>query len=106
MCMNFLETSANRGFMGLAPFLATKAVKSMTPEIPKLPEAPKQEPLPTVGQGSSPSPTETAAQDARKRRLQLSRAGFQSTIKTSSRGITGTGADLASAYSGKQKLGQ
>lgn len=76
--------------------------------IGKAPKAPAATPAPAPA--PIPTPTEVSpigAEDARKKRIENTRLGLQSTFKTGARGITGAGADLTSpALQGmKQKLG-
>jgi len=61
-----------------------------TPAAPAVEPAPKIDPLPTP---MSPEPTTVAAADKRKK-LAAIRAGYMSTVKTSPRGVAGTGIDL------------
>lgn len=65
-------------------------------------EAPPPAPVPTPSEVSPQS-----ASDARRRRLEQLRYGLASTIKTSARGLTGTGPNLVSEQlqNKKQKLG-
>ena len=74
---------------------------STKPQAP--PPTPAPAPVPTPEQTSP-----TAANDSRAEMLKRMRFGLVSTIKTSPRGITGTGPDLTAGgmYSGgKTKLG-
>ena len=72
------------------------------PEQPKAAAAP--DPIPTPIQPSSVEGQASA--DEKRRKLERLRRGLKSTIKTSARGLTGSGADLASqTLSGKSKLG-
>ena len=76
---------------------------------------PKQPQMPVPIQGPpppAPTPTITPAevnpldqQDARRKRLAKQRFGLASTIKTSARGVAGTGVDLSAPVTGKTALG-
>lgn len=74
---------------------------------------PKQQESPAPAPQASPLPTAVpseiapqGADEARKRRLQAQRYGMASTITTSARGLTGTGANLTNqSQSGKLKTG-
>lgn len=72
---------------------------------PQIQQAPAPSPSPTP---ISPSKIEgQVTQEERRRKLERMRSGLVSTIKTSSRGLTGEGADLITqALSGKDRLGQ
>ena len=73
---------------------------------PKAPEAPKASPPPAPA--PVPVPEEVAPQSAessRTSRLKRLRAGLASTIKTSPKGVLGTGEDLYSSMGGKTQLG-
>jgi len=53
-------------------------------------------------------PSEVSAQDqaeGRRKKLARQRAGLQSTIKTSAKGIVGSGAELSAPTTGKTTLG-
>ena len=79
-----------------------------TPDI-QMPAAPPIAPAPKIAPLPSPSPTETpSAVTAQQRREKIAnlRFGLLSTIRTSPRGITGTGANLATTGAGKKKLGE
>jgi len=73
-----------------------------TPIAPPPPPTPAPPPTPTITP-SNVSPQEQA--EGRRRKLERLRYGLSSTIKTSARGITGSGADLQSPATGKVKLG-
>ena len=79
---------------------------------PKAPDPVVVTPPPNVSQPPAPTPTVQPStvspqQQAETRRKKLARlrSGLASTIKTSARGITGSGADLSAPASGKQNLG-
>ena len=73
------------------------------PAAPTVAPAPKLSPLPSP----SPSKTESAVTSQQRRsRIASLRFGLLSTIRTSPRGITGQGADLATTGAGKKKLGE
>ena len=78
--------------------------KSSSPAIPAPPPAPAPAPVPVA---TDPHPVETA--DQRRKRVANLQQGFQSTVKTSAAGTTGSGPDLkASGVAGmytKTKLG-
>jgi len=82
-----------------------------SPKPPAQSAPPVQTPPPTLTPPPTPTPTPSevspqASNEARRKRLELQRAGFAGTIKTSSRGITGSGPNLWSAtLLGKDKLG-
>jgi hypothetical protein len=66
--------------------------------------APPPDPSPTPVQPSKVEGQVTS--EERRRKLERMRRGLQSTIKTSSRGLTGSGADLlAQTLVGRDKLG-
>jgi hypothetical protein len=70
----------------------------------------KSAPAPTPMPPPAPTPVATegggASDAARRAALQKMRMGLASTIKTSPRGLTGSGANLVGAnQSGKSKLG-
>ena len=69
-------------------------------DTPAPPPVPSPPPVPTPSDVGS----QVAGDLAKRRRDQL-RYGLQSTIKTGGRGITGYGAELSTAGSGKNKLG-
>lgn len=75
----------------------------------KAPKMDQPAPTPPPDPAPVPTPDETAPQSAeqsRRSRVNRLRAGIASTIKTSPRGVTGTGADLyPSMGGGKTKLG-
>ena len=81
----------NRGCFGGSPKV----------ETPAPPPTPAPMPTPTPSEISPQSAT-----DARKRRLDQMRFGMASTVRTTTRGLTGTGANLNDQNnSGKTKLG-
>ncbi len=72
-----------------------------SPKMPAPQPLPSPSPVPTPSE-SSPQ----ASDDARRRKLEQMRAGLASTIKTSARGIVGSGAELSkTGATGKVKLG-
>lgn len=76
----------------------------------KSPKVPEAQPIPEPAPAPSPVPSTTSSQTAeesRRKRLESTRYGLASTIKTGARGISGTGADLnsTSTIMGRDKLG-
>ena len=69
-------------------------------------------PAPTKPPDPAPTPTPSdvspqISQEERRRKLKNLRFGLASTIKTSSKGISGAGADLTNrSLQGKKKLGE
>jgi len=77
---------------------------SPAPIIKNAPVTPAPSPTPTK---TAPEPSQVSPQEARRKQLGILRYGLASTIKTSPRGVSGSGADLyAPAAYGKTKLGQ
>jgi hypothetical protein len=74
-----------------------------TPKTPSVSPAPAPAPAPTPVQSEGVIGDE----ESRRKRLQRQRMGLYSTIKTSPRGILGSGAELSSnqAQGGKKTLG-
>lgn len=69
---------------------------------PAISAPPTPAPAPTI------TPSEVSAQaknEARQKQLERLRYGLSSTIKTSGRGLVGTGAELSPTGTGKAKLG-
>lgn len=75
-----------------------------SPKTPSVPATPTPSPSPSP---IRPSAVEAQVSDEeRRRKLSRMRFGLASTIKTSSKGLTGGGSDLLSAtILGKDKLG-
>lgn len=75
------------------------------PPAPPAPPAPAPGPTPTI---ISPSNVEGVnSEEERRKKLQKMRQGLSSTIKTSARGISGSGPDLLQqTIMGKDKIGQ
>lgn len=73
---------------------------------PAITQVPAPAPAPTP-QAIPPSEVEgRVSEDERRRKLTRMRSGLASTIKTSAKGLTGSGADLLSqTILGKDKLG-
>lgn len=73
-------------------------------KTPSVPATPAPAPTPSV---IPPSDVEgKASESERRRKLERMRSGIVSTIKTSAKGLTGSGADLMSqTLVGKDKLG-
>lgn len=74
-----------------------------SPKTPSVSPAPTPAPAPTI----TPSEVSPQASDeARRKRLERTRFGLASTIKSGPRGIVGSGAELNPMYNqGKAKLG-
>lgn len=72
-----------------------------TPKV-ETPKVTEPDPVPTV---TEEEVSTESNEQSRRSRLNRMRAGIASTIKTSSRGITGTGADLYNSSGGKKTLG-
>jgi len=70
-------------------------------------KTPSVSPAPTPAPAPRPTQSEVVVSDeeSRRKRLQRQRMGLASTIKTSSKGILGQGAELSSGQSGKKTLG-
>jgi len=76
-----------------------------SPKTPSVPTPPAPSPAPSP---IKPSSVEAQVSDEeRRRKLQRMRFGLASTIKTSAKGLTGSGSDLLSEtiLGGKEKLG-
>lgn len=74
-----------------------------SPKTPSVTPAPTPSPTPTISP-SSVSPA--SSNQSRQKRLESLRMGMMSTIKTSPKGLTGTGSDLlAPSLTGKTMLG-
>lgn len=73
-----------------------------SPKTPDISPPPAAAPAPTI------TPSEVSSQsseEARRKRLQQLRSGLASTVKTSARGIVGSGPELQQSGAGKTKLG-
>ena len=79
--------------------------KPKAPPTPPMPSSPPPMAPPPVITPSEVSPQQQG--ESRRKRLEQQRFGLASTIKTSSRGLTGQGPELSSAsLTGVKKLGQ
>lgn len=72
-----------------------------TPKV-ETPKVTEPDPVPTV---TEEQVSTESNEQSRRSRINRLRAGLASTIKTSARGITGTGAELYSSSGRKTKLG-
>lgn len=105
MCAPIIGAAA----LGGAGYFGSKAIMKA---VGKSPDMPNTAPAPSPESNPPPTivPSEISAQSAdesRRKRLQSLRYGLASTIKTSPRGITGSGPELrAATLYGKDKLGQ
>lgn len=73
--------------------------KPKTPSMPALPPAPSPAPTPT------PEIVSGVDEQERRRKIDKQRLGFASTLKTSARGIFGSGSQVNAPSSGNQTLG-